>query len=418
MALKCTFFRQRGSRQRVMASGRGMGRTSCVEVAYLWPHHIVSDRSATIFQRPIGLTKQFAVHLLTRAESQIPPAIETHISLHRAPTGRAASSQLRYLLFSLRWLARHRSHLDAVYTSDGATIFCGWVAQRFLRIRWLAEFWDHPYLERNYAWQNGRRPAALWYHLRSLIANRLVRRATAIVCTGNAGMLRGLRIAPNKLVVSPNGADPALFRPARPVRRTGKLEVVYVGWIGRARGTKLMFDAMERLQWANASVRLTLVGPIIPRDRQWVLYLQRRLANSVLLTGRLPHPEVVSILKRSVVGLYPFPATEELEFIHPIKVCEYMAMGVVPVCTDLTGVRDLLRDGVDGFLLKSADASALAAFLHLAASDRNLIEKMSANARTRAYQFRWDRIHTRLNAQLAARLGVAACSDTLVCGNP
>jgi glycosyltransferase involved in cell wall biosynthesis len=384
------------------------------KIAYLWPHHVGMEKSATYFQRPIGLTENFDIHFLTRAESRIPAAITARVQLQRAPTVRKLFSGPAFLLFAARWLGKNRFRLSAVYTTGGTTVFIGWFARRFLSLRWMAEFWDHPFLERNYARQNGRRAASLFHHLRSLATCRMTRRADVVVCTGNAGMLRPLRVAQEKLVVLPNGADASVFRPHRSRRPATKLAVVYVGWIGRARGAALMFDAMQLLKSIAAPVTLTMIGPFIPHDREWILGRQQQLEGFVSLTGRLAHAEVPPILANSTLGLYPFPKEEELEFIYPIKVYEYMAMGVVPVCTHLTGTRDILQDGVDGFLLKSNEPGELTSCLIEAARNPKRIAEMSVAARERAELFRWDRIHARLNAELAARLGATApCSGSL-----
>lgn len=386
------------------------------QIAYLWPHDVGDERSATYFQRPLGLAENFHVHFLTRAETRIPALIAAKARLECAPAVRGPFSGPAFLLFAGRWLGKNRSRLSAVYTTGGTTVFAGWYARRFLGIRWVAEFWDHPFLERNYARQTGRRAASLIHHLRALVTARMTRRADVVVCTGNAGMLQPLRVAPEKLVVSPNGADASLFRHRRSRRPATRLEVVYVGWIGRARGAALMFDAMQLLQSAAALVRLTMVGPSIPRDREWILRRQRQLEGCVSLTGRVAHAEVLPILAKSALGVYPFPQEEELKFIYPIKVYEYMAMGVVPVCNNLTGAREIVRDGVEGFLLKSTEPGELARCLLEAARHPKRIAEMSEAVRQRAEQFRWDRIHASLNEELGARLGVIATSTNSLPG--
>lgn len=399
-------------RQPAAGSDSRTTRGRRAEIAYLWPHDIGPDRSATFFQRPVGLAEDFAVHLLAGAKSRIAEEVTAKVRLRRAAAIPPMPSRLAFLLFSAWWLGENRARLSAVYTTGAASTFSGWFARRFLGMRWICELWDHPFLDRNCAWQNRRYLAALFYHCRSLLASRMARRADLVVCTGNPGMVRRMRVAPGKLLVSPNGTDSSLFGHPRANNPTPPLQFVYVGWIGRARGAGLMFDAMQLLQAARAPVTLALVGPCIPRDREWVLRRQRSLRGSVSLTGRLAHGEVLRVLARSEIGLYPFPRKEELEFIYPIKVYEYMAMGVVPVCTDLTGVRDIVRDGVEGILLKTGDPEELATRLLHAAHDRVRLEKMRSAARKRAEAFRWDRIHARLNSELASRLGAAASSAT------
>ena len=65
-----------------------------------------------------------------------------------------------------------------------------------------------------------------------------------------------------------------------------------------------------------------------------------------------------------------------MKWIYPVKIYEYMALCVFPVCTDLVGVRDIVQDGVSGFILRSASSTDLCQIFARLAANRPLVEKM------------------------------------------
>jgi glycosyltransferase involved in cell wall biosynthesis len=69
--------------------------------------------------------------------------------------------------------------------------------------------------------------------------------------------------------------------------------------------------------------------------------------------------------------------------ILPIALLETMAAGVPVVATDVGGVSELVRDGLDGFVTRSGDAAALAAALSALAGDSELRGQMGDNGRKR-----------------------------------
>jgi glycosyltransferase involved in cell wall biosynthesis len=70
----------------------------------------------------------------------------------------------------------------------------------------------------------------------------------------------------------------------------------------------------------------------------------------------------------------------------PICILEYMAAGKPVVASDVGGVRELIRDGEDGFLTEAGDADALASRIALLLEDADRAAGMGRSARSRAEQ--------------------------------
>jgi glycosyltransferase involved in cell wall biosynthesis len=64
----------------------------------------------------------------------------------------------------------------------------------------------------------------------------------------------------------------------------------------------------------------------------------------------------------------------------PVSLMESLAMGVPAITVDSRGCRDVVRDGVDGFVLPSTEPEGLAGAAMKLATDRPLLESMRAAA--------------------------------------
>ena len=81
-----------------------------------------------------------------------------------------------------------------------------------------------------------------------------------------------------------------------------------------------------------------------------------------------------------------------------IVLVEAMAAGVPVVATDIPGYREVVRDGVDGLLVRPNDPEALAAAIGRVLAEPELASALAAAGRARAPDFAWDAVVPRLEA--------------------
>jgi len=89
----------------------------------------------------------------------------------------------------------------------------------------------------------------------------------------------------------------------------------------------------------------------------------------------------------------------------PVAVIEAWAMGLPVVCTDVGGLRDLVRDGETGLLAPDDDVATMSAAIVLLIRDPNLAGRLSDNGRREAERRSWAQVQPqweRLFEQLAA----------------
>jgi glycosyltransferase involved in cell wall biosynthesis len=180
----------------------------------------------------------------------------------------------------------------------------------------------------------------------------------------------------SKLRVIPYGVDLGIFsQPANPEKHEG-FQVLFVGQIGQRKGISYLLDAYASFR--RPDTRLKLVGRFLGPTRVLDPYSE--------LFDYQPH-----LPRRDLPGVYAqadvFVLPTILEGLA-IVVLEAMACGV-PVITTSHGPSEVVRDGVDGFIVPIRDPEAIAEKLRLLYSDPELRRRMSEHARQRAAEFSW-----------------------------
>lgn len=166
----------------------------------------------------------------------------------------------------------------------------------------------------------------------------------------------------------------------------GALRVVGVGSLNWIKNYEHALLALRRAIDAGADIRLDLVGDGPDRSHLQFAIDDLELGERVRLLGRRTPDEVAEILRRSDVFLH----TSCSEGISN-AVLEAMATALPVVTTDAGGMREAVRDGIDGFVVPVRDVGATSAALVELASSPALRAQMGASGRARIEaEFRLD----------------------------
>jgi len=155
-----------------------------------------------------------------------------------------------------------------------------------------------------------------------------------------------------------------------------------VGWVGRMTAVKRTDDvlkAMQRLVEGGVDAYLLLVGD--GPDREHL----EQYAHELGVTKRclfLGYQEEVGRFYSTIDALLLPSANEGT----PVSVIEALAAGRPAVATRVGGVPDVVREGLDGFLVEVGDAQGLADRLAELATDPELRARMGAEGRARVLE--------------------------------
>ena len=166
--------------------------------------------------------------------------------------------------------------------------------------------------------------------------------------------------------------------PQRKTEPNAPLRMVYQG--GLIQYQKRVLDLpliVEEALRRNLPVELTVIGD--GKDRQRLVDASNHLAErgTIRFMGLLPHGRLMEMLDQFDVCLL----TSEFEGM-PNALGEAMARGCVPIVTDIrSGIRELVRDGENGYVVPVGDIAGFAARLTVLNGNPELRGNMSRKAR-------------------------------------
>ena len=191
-------------------------------------------------------------------------------------------------------------------------------------------------------------------------------------------------VSPDKLSVIPYGVDLTCFRSVPECeRRHDGLRVLFVGQIGQRKGIAYLLRAYRAFR--GPGTELTLVGNPVGDPRPLAPY-----RDDFTHIPHLPRPELAGIYRHADVFVFP-----SLIEGMPLVVLEAMASGL-PVITTPNGPGEVVRDGVDGFVVPIRDVAAIVDKLEYLRTHPEERRRMGRNARERALSFTWARYQTRV----------------------
>ncbi len=209
--------------------------------------------------------------------------------------------------------------------------------------------------------------------------------AAFVCCIGSYARSQVMKLsAPehwSRFEVAPLGVDPAVFAPRPPRTADARLQVLCVGRLVAAKGQHILVEAVAQLRDAGRAVRLTLVGDGPDRASLEAAVRDRGLAGKVVFAGAVDQDHIRPLYEQADV----FALASFAEGI-PVVLMEAMAMEIPCVTTCITGIPELIRDGVDGLLVMPSDVEALAAALARLADDPETRLRLGKQGRQRVLE--------------------------------
>ncbi|RJQ24532.1 glycosyltransferase WbuB [Candidatus Parcubacteria bacterium] len=169
----------------------------------------------------------------------------------------------------------------------------------------------------------------------------------------------------------------------------GKKVICFVGGLEHWHNFDLLLQAVKTTQDSISGVVMMFIGdgPLknFIQNRSRALALQ---PDSVLFVGKVPHFDVPAYLKMADIAVIP----ETNDFRSPIKMYEYMAMGLPVVAPKKPAIETAITHKVDGILFEPKNVQSLAYALLQCLSKDELAKKLGQNALQRVLNnFTWEK---------------------------
>ncbi|HUR59085.1 MAG TPA: glycosyltransferase, partial [Opitutaceae bacterium] len=192
------------------------------------------------------------------------------------------------------------------------------------------------------------------------------------------------------ITVVPTGIDVAAFASADGAALRKKLKIpadaLVVGHVGRLAKEKnlgFLAEAVAQFLRTEPTARFLVVGDGPARDEMKAVFEQHGVADRLILAGK----RVGRVLREAyrAMDVFVFASTSETQ---GMVVAEAMAAKLPVVALNAPGVREVVRDEENGFLLRSgASAEDFAQALVRIAGNRELRQRLSMGARATVTAF-------------------------------
>src|SRR6266699_6712170 len=183
-----------------------------------------------------------------------------------------------------------------------------------------------------------------------------------------------------KLYYLPRGVDVERFRPGK---RPQKFRAVFAGALIKRKGIQHVLEAWHRLRLSDAE--LWLVGFVHEEAKP---YLKEFWRDNIRVIGFVRDPE--NYLSQGTVHVFPSQWEGSAKVTYEAAAC-----GLPQITTREAG--DVVRDGVEGIIVRPGDVEAIAAALEHLRRNSEIVERMGSAARRRVVEtFTWDHFRTRL----------------------
>lgn len=198
------------------------------------------------------------------------------------------------------------------------------------------------------------------------------------------------------VVYVPNCIDTNLFKMDREARIKTREELgikkndVVIGYAGSFsywEGVPNLIQAFENLIEKHSNIKLVIIGRILTGcDNIPKLVENMNLKNDVILIPSQPHKEVPLFLSAFDILCCPKIDCEVNRAANPVKVPEYLSMGLPTVCSAVGGIVDTIENRVDGFLVKPGDVKELEDMLEWLILNPERAKEIGENGRKTAIE--------------------------------
>ncbi|CAN5280979.1 glycosyltransferase family 4 protein [soil metagenome] len=224
--------------------------------------------------------------------------------------------------------------------------------------------------------------AAVWL-LEKPLARAYQRIPFQAVSESTADDLVRRGIPRDRIRVIYNGVDVERLTPD-PASRTPHPSFVSLGRLRRYKNISTLIRALKLVPRDDVTLEIAGTGP--DQERLERLARSLDLTPRVRFLGFISESDKLSLLRRSWATLLASPKEG-----WGISNLESAACGTPVIAADAPGVRESVRDGETGFLVKPNQPPAFAAAIERLCADPGLVPIMGAAGRSFAEHFTWDR---------------------------
>lgn len=214
-------------------------------------------------------------------------------------------------------------------------------------------------------------------------------RAAAVISNSRGLRDLALQSKPKKDIgIIYNGVDIVQFHPDPSRRQTDEFIITSgASRITHRKGLDYLIEATAKLTSEHPEIKIKIMGEGNAENDLKKQVLKLHLEKHVEFLGRIPREKTAPYYQEA--SLFVLPSLNEG---MSNAMLEALATGLPLLATDTGGTRELLTDGINGFIIKTKDATDIAEKIEKIINDKDLRESMSHASRQLAETMSWAKV--------------------------
>jgi len=359
--------------------------------AVVWSAHISRSENTTLYQRSKILNEEYDCdfYLFGDCNENYGKEFDNIICVEKD----GIISGLKFMISVIYMVGiAGRKDYNLVHTSYHPLaciigFFCSFSIEK-----WVHDIWDHPLRtvpEPSKSMAFSELVLFLSKYSAERVSRYVMSSADRIVLSLHPSIVDQLEFGEVDLITIPNGTNLGVYMDIENYNAE-EFTVVYVGAITPERA-ELILQAAAVAKEQIDQFTVLLVGE--PWDKK---LLKKRISQynvegCLRTTGYLSHDEALRRIAIADVGLCLLPRSKETEYVYPIKLFEYMALGTVPISSNLKGAASVIDNQETGYLVtpeNGEEAGEIIAEVH-----RNETKQVAESAQKAVKDYDWGRIN-------------------------
>jgi len=230
----------------------------------------------------------------------------------------------------------------------------------------------------------------LIYHILTPIIVFIWKKAGAVMA--NSLLLKELALKSNpkqEIGVIYNGINIDYFRPGAIARENKNFTLLCASRLSRRKGFNYAIDAFSKIHEKYPDARLVVAGGEGNAEQELKQQVEDlKLENKITFTGFVtPNTEFLKYYNAADVFVFP-SANEGMSN----SMLEAMASGLAIIMTPTGGANELVKDGINGYIINFKDSDGIAQKLEKLIDDPELCRNMGRESRKIAQTLSWQKV--------------------------
>ncbi len=188
-----------------------------------------------------------------------------------------------------------------------------------------------------------------------------------------------------KIGVIYNGIDINEFFPDHSKANPNQFHIICVSRVTPRKGIRFLVQAFKILAGRYNQIRLVIAGDGNEKKSLEQLVQGLGLEDKVVFLGVVPHEKVLDYYQKANIFVLP-----SLNEGMSNTMLEASAAGLPIVATDTGGTKELVSDGINGFVIKMKDSNDLVEKIERIILNPNLEKAMAQESRRLAEKLNWE----------------------------